>query len=75
MGSDADALGVVGGVENAAGRLGRSELPSHLLSNNPHLHEVQHSRSWDRHLCAMNVALGGVAEFNSSRIWLGMGGR
>lgn len=36
-----------------------------------YLHKVQYSRPWNRHLCAMDVALGGVAELDSSRIWLG----
>lgn len=36
-----------------------------------YLHEVQHSRSWDCHICAAVDALGGAAELNSSRSWLG----
>ena len=71
VGSNADALGVVGRVEDAAGRLRWLEKQPCLVVINSYLHEIQYSRPWDRHLCAVVVALGGVAELDSSRIWLG----
>lgn len=71
MGSNADALGVVCGVEDAAGGLRVSEGPQCTSSARSYLHEVQYSRAWDRHLCAVIVALGGDAELDSSRMRLG----
>jgi hypothetical protein len=59
MGSNADALGVVCGVEDAAGGLQLSERHQCTSNVGSYLHEVQYSRAWDRHLCAMIVALGG----------------
>lgn len=53
VGSDADALGVVGGVEDAAGRLWVSERIARTVPNSAYLHQVQYSCPWDRHRCAV----------------------
>lgn len=71
VGADADALRVVGGVEDAAGRLWGSAMVAHTFLETAHLHQVQYSCPWDRHRCAMDVALGGLAELVHSRTWLG----
>ena len=70
VGADAAALRVVRGVEDAAGSLWVSEAIAHTRPNIAYLDQVQYSCPWDRHRYAMDVALGGLAEFAHQELGL-----